>query len=46
MKLDWRVLVLLLGLFAMWTLVALGPGCDGGKPRPAEFIPGRPDRGA
>jgi hypothetical protein len=30
---------LLAALFAAWAVLALSPGCDGGKPRPSELIP-------
>jgi hypothetical protein len=43
MRPDWRILSLLLALFAAWAFAALPPGCDGGKPRPAELTPTGPD---
>jgi hypothetical protein len=46
MRPGWRALSLLLVLFCLWAVAALAPGCDGGKPRPAELIPAQPDRGA
>jgi hypothetical protein len=39
-RVDWRLLILVLVLAAVWWLFTLAPGCQGGRPRPAELIPG------